>query len=285
VYDFVLTPFDLQSDAPKSRIASIGDGRSLILAGTVLQSDGVTRRNLFRRVQKYLETGGCDFGSAAIGWGDVLRQRVSVERQRYSADLQRVSGSSGVPYRGNARAVTSSFIAHHGAFRDHATGMVIGAVAQALCGVGVKHDGIAVPYANRSTPLEWSGLGCFTDTILVHPRLELEAGEIGAEIERQVAAKIGAFTPLLIHELRANCDGPQAGMVMVAGQPSISPWIMNALPPRYALNRLHLFWTLDETSGDIRADLVGRCDEFSQSDSDTLAGQIKDALPELAPRS
>ena len=71
---------------------------------------------------------------------------------------------------------------------------------------------------------------------------------------------------------------------MVAGQPSISQWIVNPLPPRYALNRLHLFWT-DERSGEVRADLAGRSHEFSQSDMDALAGQIRDAFAELAPAS
>jgi acyl carrier protein len=285
IYDFVLAPFDLQSDAPKCRIASVGDGRSLIFAGTVLQSDGLTRRNIFRRAQKYLESGSGEISSPPIGWVEILRHRVAVERQRYSADLERMASTSGAPYQGSVRAVTSSFTAHHGAFRDHGTGMVIGAVAQVLHRLGVKHDGIAVPYANRSTPSEWSGLGCFTDTIFVHPRLELDIGRIAADIEHQIAAQVAAFTPLLIHEIRAGCDGPHAGMVMVAGQPSISQWIVNAMPPRYAFNRLHLFWTLDERSGEVRADLVGRCDEFSQSDTNTLARHIKEALLELAPAS
>ena len=189
VYDFVLAPFDLQSDAHKCRIATIGDGRSLILAGTVLQSDGLTRRNLFRRVQKFLESGSRALDSADSGWAEVLRHRVAVERQRHSEDLERLARASGAPYRAK-RAMMSSWTAHHGALRDHASGMVIGAVAQALRRMRVKHDGIAVPYANRSTPSEWSGLGCFTDTILIHPRLELGAGGIAADIERQIAAGV-----------------------------------------------------------------------------------------------
>jgi len=285
VYEFVSTPFDLQSDEPKCRIGSIGDGRSLMLAGTVLQSDGVTRRNLFRRVQKYIESGSRQLDSVDCGWADVFRQHVSVERQRFSEYLEHVAQLSGVSYRGDVRGVVSSFAAHVGASRDHVTGRLIGAVAQSLRWLGVEHDGIAVPYANRTTTPEWSSLGCFTDTIIVHPRLDLAAELIPADIDRQIAEKIRAFTPLLVDELRSDGNGPRSGMVMIAGQPSISQWIVNALPPRYALNRLHLFWTLDGRTGEISADLVARCDEFAQSDVNNLASHIKDALLEFAPAS
>ena len=227
----------------------------ILISGTVLVSDGLSRNLFLNAMGDYLAGKPIDY---VRGWNSRFRDHSFVQARRFShlMSARSVPASTDLDFGCRISEFPSVVWDRHIAL-DNA--IVATALSRALTAAQIEFRGIAIPYANRRDRGEWASFGCYADAAIVAIDPRQSRTEEVLQFRENLHQSITEFVPLYARELQAGFSCPEPNLVMVAEQPSSSvekSWKLRRSRVIGALNKVHVFWNYNGSH--LLIDLVTR---------------------------